>query len=375
MIPSFTLERSLPITICRVFANIEVEEKRPELMPFLTKAKFDGQVTAATAARDLLGSEQARKPVAVRLLNSLARSGALEIDPNAKDAYVLTKLGHQALERNRIFVEEADTWEIRYVDDPLIPDCLISIESVRDVPSAFEEAGRDAPKRRLIDTDRVLLGLQKQPITPVANSHRRRIAELPKTVEKRDPQQATLRWDVGARQLSLTIGETQYDLPPPDRSHEEVFLDLLDTNGLRANWDRDRSVLLRDSLDVPDCAKRSMAEDIAVPADAGRMNSALNIPGLGLFRSTTVQQVPITASTETHAGAWARWRQRDAINAVAHKARFDEWTCTARAPFAEFEPLSLPERHILARSAMRRHSDTDTDTAFRNLIAAEDWNL
>ena len=365
MIPAFALTRSIEIRVTRFAGEVAKEEKRPELMPFLQMARDHHVITAASAAGHLLGAREGRRQIAQRLLEQLKRSGALEAQGN--EGFKLTEAGHDALEKEAVFIAERDSWEVWHTIDPLLPHGLIQLTGYME-PKANDEVKRDAPKRDAKRPPPTLDALKGLPLAPIMGGERRRIDDLPNNVELLEPRTGTLTWEVAKKRLSLKIDEKSFDLPAPERSHKATFEALLKTAGLTSDWDPEMEILRRSFGGLPEAFRRSMSEDVTFP-------SPVRLHEYGNFDQTTVRGIDINARTLHDAETWADWRLEDSINEIACSRRFDKWCSEAVAPFVGFIPLDLPSRQDLAARARPAEAGAPLSTVAWNLTAAEDWNL
>ncbi|WP_066705263.1 hypothetical protein [Celeribacter ethanolicus] len=365
MIPAFTLTRTIEIRVTRFAGEVSKEEKRPELMPFLLMARDHGAISAGSAARHLLGVSEGRRQIARRLLEQLERSGALYASESRE--WKLSAAGHEALEKEAVFIAERSSWEIWHTRDPLLPHGLIQLQ-VYEEPKAFEEVRHDAPKRKAERPHKTLDELKGLRFAPIMGGERRRIDDLPDQVEPHETRTGTLKWEVAKRRLSLKIDGESFDLPAPELSHHATFEALLATVGLTSDWDKRSEVLHRSFSDLPDASRRSMSEDVTFP-------SPVRLHGYGDFDTATVLGIEINARTRSDAEAWAEWRLEDGVNEIACSRRFAEWRAQAAAPFSAFMPLALPDRADLAARTRPSETGAPMSAVAWNLTAAEDWNL
>jgi hypothetical protein len=365
MIPAFTLTRSIEIRVTRFAGEVAKEEERPELMPFLLMARDHGAITADSAAGHLLGAREGRKQIARRLLEQLERSGALEAQ--GKEEWKLTEAGHEALEKEALFIAERGSWEVWHASDPLLPHGLIQLTDYTE-PKAFDEVKHGASKRDAKRPDTTLDALKGLALAPIMGGERRRIDDLPDMVELHELKTGTLAWQVASRRLSLTVDEDSFDLPAPELSHQATFEALLETAGLISDWDAGAEVLRRSFSDLPEAFRRSMSEDVTFPRP-------VRLPEYGNFDQTTVCGIDINARTRPDAEAWADWRLEDGITEIACFRRFAEWRALAAKPFAAFAPLDLSAREDLAARTRPVETGAPRTAVAWNLTAAEDWNL
>lgn len=365
MIPAFTLTRPIEIHVTSFAGEVAKEEKRPELLPFLLMARDHGAITADSTAGHLLGATEGRRQIARRLLEKLERSGALVAQGDG--GWKLTEAGHEALEKEAVFIAERDSWEVWHTSDPLLPHGLIQLTGYTE-PKAYDEVKHDAPKRDAKRPPSTLDALKGLPLAPIMGRERRRIDDLPNNVELLDPRTGTLTWEVAKKRLSLKVDEKSFDLPAPELSHKATFEALLETAGLVNDWDAGTEVLHRSFADLPEAFRRSMSEDVTLP-------SPVRLHEYGNFDQTTVRGIDINARTLHDAEAWADWRLEDSINEIACSWRFDKWCSEAVAPFVGFTPLDLPSRQDLAARARPAEAGAPLSAVAWNLTAAEDWNL
>jgi len=365
MIPAFTLTRSIEIRVTRFAGEVSKEEKRPELMPFLMMARDHGAISANAAAGHLLGASEGRRQIARRLLEQLERSGVLSAQNNRE--WKLSEAGHEALEKEAVFIAERGSWEAWHTCDPLLPHGLIQLK-VYTEPKAFDEVRHDAPKHNAKCPHETLDELKGLPLAPIMGGARRRIDALPDKVEVLENKSGTLSWEVAKGRLSLTVDKKSFDLPAPGLSHAAAFEELLTNEGMIADWNAERQVLRSGFADLPEASRCSMCADI-------NFTAPVRLRDYGNFDQTTVRNIEIEARTRPDAEAWATWRLQDRIDEIACARRFAQWREEAAAPFTAFMPLDLPDRADLTVHARSAETGAPLSAVAWNLIAAEDWNL
>ena len=372
------LERSVSVRCWRVVGQIAKAGKRTELMAVLLRASENDGTDAGDLAGHLLFEPRSRRVVAERLLHIGVAYGLLE--EKGSRIFVPTEAGRHAISTGEVFVPEDGAWTLWASDDPLLPSPVLRIESWNDEPSAYAEVAgnkrESARERRPGTLPEWLREVIKTPVTPAAgHAATVRIDHLE---EQAEPVEVDgwlrLRWNVGdgRLQLSGTLERkqegrrwTSTELAPPPVELGRIWRALLENEGLWKQWDDERQALRVSFDETKDAERETMSRDLEFTAP--------DLPGYGKFESLTVPGVAITAKSETHAQAWAKWRLNARIRDYATSERYADWCAEAAAPFDRYE-IKLPTRAGLARELWMQEADRPEPRAWR-VVAAEDWSL
>lgn len=367
------LERQLDVECWRVIGRIAKAAKRAELMPVLLRAREVGGTDTGDLAKHLLFDSSSRRVVAERLLKISEHYGLLQQREPERD-YVLTESGHQALASEQVFVPEYGTWTIWASSDPLLATPILRVEPFEE-PTAYDEVwgksrdnARDRPFKRLPPWIRDTVGLVAVPI--VGGGTPLRIDHLEMECEVAEPAaELCAVWDVSDSRLRVEgmLDNTPVDtaVEAPQAEINDVWRQLLDSEGLWSHWDPKAGALRVDFEDVAPGERESLVRAVEFQNP--------KITGLGTFENATVEGVDLRARSKHDANTWAEWRLRARVCDYATDESFSTWTAEAIAPFAEFQP-STPSRKTLADAAWRTPAERLSARAW-HLMAAEDWRL
>jgi hypothetical protein len=365
------LERPLAVERWLVEGAVARLAKRPELRPFLLRARDAGGTTAEDSAEHLFGEASARRGVAQRILQIAARLGLLVEDAGR---FSLSTEGDEALRRGEIFVPERGAWDVWITMDPLVPTGVLHIEPWTYEATAFDEVrgdDRDAMNsRRFSFLPGRLLSARGSELESVAGGGRMRIEELEAKGERMDAQSdVRVRWDVASHRVHIDgeVGERHVSmtLESPDHSPGSVWNELLDAADLRPDWDLARGALRVGFAGTQLRERQTMARDVTFVSP--------ELVDFGSFDDLTVRGVPLAAKTQRDAEEWARWRLDKSVTDYATAERFNRWVGEAIAPFGAFA-VAMPTRGDAAREAWAARGERPTPAVW-NLVAAEDWRL
>jgi len=345
--------------------------KRPELVPVLLRARERNQTSADDVAEHLFFEQHSRRVVAERLLRIAASYGLLAQNERW---FTLTEAGTRALESEEVFVPERGSWTIWVSNDPLLDYPILRVDPWSE-PTAFDEVqrgkNRESGAREFSDVPRTLLAaVGRAAAPPGGGGGLVRVDELADKAESVEPDDnLKLVWNVGERKMrlegSLRGSALNTVLEAPSLTVEDVWQQLLESEGLWSRWDRVRNALLVGFEETKDRERESLLRDLAIATPT--------LGDLGQFDAVAIQDVPIHARTANDAGNWAAWRLQARLRDYATSDRFDAWTKEATAPFASYQ-ISIQGRADLARDAWGGRGDRPSPIAW-HLAAAEDWSL
>ena len=365
------LKKQIAIRVWRVVGSVAKAIRREELEPVLLRAREGGGTNAEDVAEHLLFG-RSRKGVAERLLRIGAAYGLLMED---RRRYTLTEDGDRAIANRKIFVPERGAWTVWVSEDPLLPSPLLCIEAwdESNVYDAYTETRRDAKVQRSFKSlPTELHDIQGTETTPLASGDRIavRIDKLEDQAEAVDLDGAlSLTWSVQERRLrlqgKLDSRKVDSEVKAPDIPLDKVWGDLLGSEGLSEDWDRQRPALRVSFGETSENERNRMSRDLAFQKPS--------VHDFGEFEPLKVPGVPIAARSLDDARRWSVWRLKASIDDFATSKRYDEWREKAAEPFVEHD-LKLPTRAELARSEWGSVTGRPAPRAW-HLIAAADWRL
>lgn len=359
------LERSIDVRCWHVIGSMSKAAKRDELRAVLLRARERGSTDAHDIVGHLLFEPNSRRIVAQRLLRIAELYGLLE---EREHRYTLTQSGHLALATEQVFVPERGTWTIWASSDPLLPTPILRVESWSE-PKAFAEIrGTD---RRFQDLPPWLMdtrGIISIPLAGGGESIRIDSFEARgEAVEAAAELRA--KWEVSQSKLriegKLNGSQVSTVINAPDISVEEVWKQLLESEGLWPGWDTQARALRVRFDETVGNERESLLRNL-------RFHNPI-IEDLGGFEGTTVIGVRLRSKSAEDASQWANWRLRERIRDYATIERFRTWMAEALEPFDEFRP-SMPSRRLLADTAWRERNRREA-TGTWHLVASEDWRL
>ncbi len=365
------LQRRIAVRCWNVLGMVAKASRRPELRPVLLRARERNQTSAEDVAEHLFFEQRSRRVIAERLLRIAAGYGLLA---QHERWFTLTEAGTQALDSEQIFVPERGSWTIWATNDPLLDYPILRVDPWSE-PTAFEDVQRGKNKesdaREFSDVPRTLLGAVGRVAAPPGGGRGLlRIDELADKAESVEPDDdLKLVWNVGDGKMrlegSLRGSQLNTVLDAPSTTVEDVWQQLLESEGLWSRWDRVRNALLVGFEETQDRERESLLRDLAIAAPT--------LGDLGKFNALIIQDVPLHARTVDDAGRWAAWRLHARLRDYATSERFDAWNKEATAPFAAYR-IAVSSRADLARDAWGRRGDRPSPNAW-HLAAAEDWSL
>jgi hypothetical protein len=292
----------------------------------------------------------------------------------AERRFTLTDAGTGALASDQVFVPERGSWSIWASNDPLLDYPILRVDPWSE-PTATDEVQRGKHKeseaRVFVDVPRTLrVAVGRVAVPAGGGGGLLRVDELEDRAEEAEPgDDLNFVWNVGENTLRLegTLRGARVNtvLEPPSVSVEEIWQQLLETEGLWSRWDHVRNALVVGFDETTDREREALLRDLAI--------SVPTLGDLGKFDSVTIQDVPLHARTANDAAYWAAWRLQTRVRDYATSERFEMWTKDATSPFS-YHQIAVPGRADLARDAWARRGDRPSPIAW-HLAAAEDWNL
>lgn len=371
------LERAVSVQSWRILATVARSTQR-EWEPAVLKlaVEHDG-LTPKLVAAELLGGRHA---IARRLVDLCERLHLLEL---RGEVWRATEEGRLAAATGQVLVSERGSWTVWTTGDPLFQHPIVGMSSWPDEPSAFEEKGREV-SRAFRPLPEAITGVTGRVLDlPAGRLRSIRIEELGKEA-RGEPvttgAEAKLRisWTCGpnerapgqeVRRCRLTgtlDGEAvETELPPPARSHAEVWQSLLRHAGLESRWDVARDALRVPFVDTSDVERMQMVRAVKI--------SGPRIEGLGRFDDTAVHPVELQARTPGDAVEWAQWRLLREIPPYATDAEIGAAHLRAAEPFKGMAG-PCPTRAELARLARGRGEERPSPV-FWWIQAPADWSL
>ncbi len=362
------LKRRIAIRGWRVVGYVSKADKRKELEPILERARETGGTDADDVARHLL-FESSRKVVAQRLLRIGRVLNLLE--ENGRK-YRLTADGERAIDTGNVFVPEHGAWTVWVSEDPLLPSPVLRIDAWEELDALTESRNRrDAEKKRSFEPlPDIIREVQETEVTPPASGDgvAVRVGELEENVEAvSSGESLNLIWSVHERRLRLQgkwdNKTVDFELEAPETPPDELWEALLAGEGLLNDWER--HALRVSFAETTESERESMSRDLEIPKPS--------VPRFGEFEPLTVPEIAIAARSRDDARDWSAWRLRTRIRDFATSERYDEWRKEAAAPFVEHRP-ELPARAELAAEEWANAGDRPAPRAW-HLVAAEDWRL
>ena len=368
---TIVLRRRIAVRCWNVIGTVAEAKKRPELMPILFRARERNRTSAKDVAEHLFFEYQSRRVVAERMLRIALNYGLLQQD---EQWFSLTDAGFAALNSEQIFIPERGSWTIWACDDPLLGYPILRVDRWRE-PTALDDVQqgkrKEADARKFVKVPRTLRDVTGRIASPsCGNGGFLRVDEFDdKAEEVKSRDDLRIVWNVGERALRLegSLGGSSVStvLEAPDFTSEDVWLQLIEAEGLSPQWDRSRRALLVSFEETNERERESLRRDLAITTP--------ELGSFGKFDSLTIRDVSIYANSARDAGFWADWRFRTRLCDYATRDRFDAWINEAVAPFTDFR-ISIPSREDFAKHAWTQRNDRPTPMAWY-LRAAEDWSL
>jgi hypothetical protein len=268
----------------------------------------------------------------------------------------------------RVYVPELGAWSLFFAEDPLLAQPLLRVETWEE-PSAFDEQRERRDRRNKGDREngsnrrfeRVPDSLaalcdphnERAPLALPASKDGRplRVVGLESNVEPvKTPDSVTLELSfepgdsVGRLALRGAVSGKRVDqaLPAPvGVSHERVLFELLGSKGAHPFWNSQTRKLRVPFKQLHDGHRKSFLYEMTFRAP--------QIPELGRFEDTTVNNIPIEPSTGADAQRWFEWLLADRLREPQWPDLFAKSTAELRGHFPAF-PIQIPEQRDFADS-------------------------
>ena len=368
---NIVLQRRIAVRCWNVIGTVAEAKKRPELMPLLFRARERNRTSAEDVAEHLFFEHKSRRVVAERMLRIAVNYGLLQQD---EQWFSLTDTGLAAIDSEQIFIPERGSWTIWACDDPLLDYPILRVDRWRE-PTALDDVQQGKRKetdaRKFVKVPRMLRDVTGRIASPSCGAGGSlRVDEFDEKAEDVESgDDLKIVWNVGERKLrlegSLRGASVSTILEAPDFTSEDVWLQLIEAEGLSPQWDLSRRALLLSFEETNERERESLRRDLAIKTP--------DLGDFGKFDALTIRDVSIHANTSRDAALWADWRLRARLCDYATRDRFDAWIKEATDPFANFR-ISIPSRADLAQHAWAQRNDRPTPMAWY-LGAAEDWSL
>ncbi len=364
------LSRKVSVETWRASATIYKAEARPEY-DMILKCLKDGFGTAREIAFHLLFDENSRLVVAERLLSHTVTLGLSQKERRSAK-YTLTEAGERAVAQQKIFIPMEGEWEISFSRDPLLPSPIISAKEYKEPPASSEAMWKDknTTQKRMENIQKLPQWIHQKAIdfegVPCLGGSSIYIKELKPKGEKVVDKEAqlTVDWNVTKSSLDLLKGSKKVDLSPPDRSLNEIWLELIEQNGWMEDWNTETGELEEYFDSVPEESRKSMRVDIELPTPS--------ISKLQRFDTAVAKGIKLRPKTKKCAQSWSEWMLFSNINDYATEERFSQWQRLALQPFKDFD-LTLPSRDTLAKRIINKEAErSNTDW---HILAASEWEL
>ncbi|MEZ4299110.1 MAG: hypothetical protein R3B70_29445 [Polyangiaceae bacterium] len=340
------LERALRLQQWRTSATLAVATKRDWEPAVLKLAQQFPTLTAGIVSDNLLNGRQG---LARRLLDICVDLRLLD---SGRDGFRATDAGRMAAETGIVLVPQRGTWSFYIADDPLLLHPVVAAFPWNE-PTAVDDRRKDA-ERSFEPLPSVLKEcLDRNLDIPAGPLRALRIDDL--GVSRRGERvvttdKARIVWtlapgDARCRLTGRVEGHAiDADLPPPPRTHEQVWQSLLASSGWEPHWDPRRRALLVAFNDTVDSERSQLHRSLPI-ADP-------RIDALGRFDATRVEQVRLHPRSPDDATTWARWRFMNGLRPYPTDAMISETYLRAAEPF---DGLAAP---CPPRAELVRHART-----------------
>lgn len=372
MMSDIILKRRIDLQCWRVVGEVAFAKKRPELQPILRRALEMGRTDEGDIAEHLFFEARSRRVVARRMLNIASTLGLLHREDSK---FALSERGHEAIEKEKVFVPQQGTWTLYTSNDPLLDSRILRVAEWKEPTAVDETFGKKKHKKRDIQPlpgwIKALKDVPQRPYTGGGQSVQLGVIESKADVIPIKQSELHLEWNVTKGRVLVTGNldgvAVNSDVTPPSFQHDDVWRVLLEDVGLLTQWDDSSS---QSALRVPFLHTSTDERELMLRTLEFK---SPRLPDLGIFNTTSVKNVPLRPSTRDDAERWAAWRLNNRVKDYATDRAFDDWMQSAAKPFAEFN-VTLPTRSELASAAWAQRDDRPTPKTW-HLIAAEDWRL
>ncbi len=372
------LARTLLVSSFDAEATVAVGRARPE---FLAVARLAADLARPIGARDVLRELLGPRPDVLgwRVIERCVMLGLL--NPVGGGEAALSEAGRIALDHDQVLLPEEGIWRFFMAEDPLVPAMLVHAQRLDPDPVQRERtAAKDARSRgeRRPHPEPVpeVLGRRRGtgPHESVQSGDLFQLVEIADQGASgpRGELRLQLTWEASpairlSGELPSNDGDTdravarrrpvRADLAIPDVldrwSHDELWSRLIThaTGVQGTELDRWRTkaggpVVPVTFQSLPEAARHQFRSHVDVPAS--------DLPGLGRFAPTVLEDVTVVPATADDAQDWLAWLQWQSIDDYATPAMLDQRSRAQLAKFPHHQPRPLSPTELLARARTER---------------------
>ncbi len=340
--------RELTVHIWDIRLSIQTYEEHPVWLAILQLAHENSDVVNAKLVHKELLAEKTPLLQAELLLNRVYKEGLL--DKN----YCLTDDGVDALDKELVPTRLTGMFTVSFVDDPLIPQVILSIDGPHEARLDGRELGHKGGARYEINGTREVPNLIEQVVDYPILLKETSESVLVKDVDRYGLPQNTSRCDLTLQigvnnEPILRIGKpVDRRLPLPesfDISYKKALDLLLSTLG--EDWQRTREIILVEFESTNSTERRAFRKSFKV--------SKPELPNFGSFRSMKTPAVDIEPRSKTDASKWYYWLIVDELpNQYLRQSAFTKHASDTRKKFPKKFEIKIPKQEEVAKTLFER---------------------
>ncbi len=337
---AIVLTRTVELQVYDVVMELgRAEDRRDVIAVLMRTAELSGRITPEEVCRSFFPE----RPVALgkNVLGRCAELGVLDGEGR------ITDLGREALEKRRVFQPERGRYQVVCTLDPLIPQRILTLESVHEPRVdqtvgerrlARSKAKETAPPRSDVELPDWLKATEHHTLNLVDSGKEVAILSVePRCL--RMPSQGgfalRVRWELSAEDDPVLRLEGSVDrvLEAPQVSHDGVLTELL-TNAGRT-WDPEVGVMRCTFEELTDAQRASFSGALELESPV--------LQAYGRFSPTEISDLPVAPSGPGEAQRWAEWLLDHSITAYMTDREYEALSGQIVQRFPEFR-VRLPTR-------------------------------
>jgi hypothetical protein len=306
--------------------------------------------------------------------------------PRVDQSFIVTRLGHEAIEDRSVFMPERQSGRILYIQDFLYPDHILSFEAKEESlhqtiqQSKTNQDSHDTEFRQSerLRLDEWLYDIEGRKINLFEGSEGYtgtvRIDRIHPFMRIPLNDFQKLRVELILEQyhemsLELEFNGKVHKLPTTHINkigvtYEKVLFDLLQNNDLK--WNSEVSAVpVKFDKSLTEKERKSFRKDFTI--------NNPDLPFLGPFDTFTLKEVPICPSTRKDASAWYNYLLRESISSYVTKKEFTSISYEALIPFEMWEnDIEIPSILTLINEEENKRKDGTNDPVYWFLRAPID---
>lgn len=348
-LPEIHLKRKAVLYQVEAIAEIRRRIEREELISLLRFGKEqiddDKEFTPRSVIEEWLvgfpvsaGQRLLRRLEDLKLIQREEGDRGIEFLPSAETSYVLTEEGERAEQSNALFMPERLAMVIRYTNDPLIPDKIVSVqthtERLKDLIVKGESNWNQVIEYDSIDLPDELNEIVGREIEVYEGNRAGRVI-IDSFGHRVIPSQATSQINVDLRlspqnqlALSISIASQTRDIVLSQDVEKHLGYGTVLPNLIRQtgqSWSNEKQAIRVSFSKVNDPQKKAFVMDVEIATP--------EVQHLGSFESCSLKEVPITPRTTRDAQRWFEYLIVEGITTYMTEPVYMQHVEKQRGPF------------------------------------------